>query len=222
MPDPSTAGRRRAAGCRSRDGSRSYPPYMSVSSSPIDAIRSVTACPPELVEPPSHTSSSFAASLSETTSIRRSTPSSTSPAQGRRSARSSAATAIAELQRRRGGKLRPRVPGCAGTARQTRDVDARGARKPAATARICGLQPPVVVRRAQRRAAPPAGGRGRGRPSRWHAARARRRPSPRHVVSRSGQVDANGEVPSAQRRSASDAASGPDDDAPRARRRPSR
>src|SRR5262245_45425996 len=65
----------------------SYPPYISVSLSPIECMRSFTRYAPELVEPPSQTSSAFAAASSEGMIICCRRPSTYEPGGGMRAER---------------------------------------------------------------------------------------------------------------------------------------
>ena len=73
------------------------PPYMSVSVSPIDRMRSFTRYAPELVEPPSQTRSAFAASSSEGTIISRRSASTCEPGGGMPECCASTVAAMASL-----------------------------------------------------------------------------------------------------------------------------
>jgi len=59
----------RTLGIRDESVRVRYPPYIRVSVRPIDRMRSFTRYAPELVDPPSQTSSEFAAASSDGTII---------------------------------------------------------------------------------------------------------------------------------------------------------
>ena len=140
------ASRRRLAGGRRATCRACSPPYISVRSRPIDRIVSLTSLPPPLVEPPSITSSRFAASLSDAISMRLHQP--VEPAARRRWPVDprERRDRDRELEGRRRGKGRSRVPRRRRSRGEVLDVDRRGAGEPR-------REPPDVATEAPRRGA---------------------------------------------------------------------